>query len=233
MARSGVKKRVLVPGKERAKKNPKSKTQAETPETEEDPKEGPPITSAPRHPVYVEYYKPTPPVRYDRTWRDKATASLKFTPEVQAVFLTHLARTGRWAHSSRAAGISFETVRRHRDQDKIFGDACEAAIQEYRDHIQEAVYEQGVVGIFQPMFDKDGHLVGWKRIVNGTVLLAEARRVNPEYREKTEVDMNLSGGVVVAPATVTPEQWAKMAAEHAASGKATALEAGGDEPDKK
>lgn len=39
-------------------------------------------------------------------------------------------------------------------------------------------------------------------------LLAEAKRVEPAYRERQTIDLNQAGGgVLVAPADVTPEQW--------------------------
>jgi hypothetical protein len=51
-------------------------------------------------------------------------------------------------------------------------------------------------------------LISKERTYPIPLLLAELKRVNPEYRESRQVDVKVSGGVLIAPADVpTIKDW--------------------------
>ena len=163
----------------------------------------------------VRTFKITPrDVFMNRSWRQKIKAPAKFDDERKAVFLQHLSMTGAWSYAARAAGVTYQTMLTHRDKDVDFGDACEMALNLYEDHLREALYEQAVVGIFQPMIDKNGDVSAYRREMSPNLLLAELRKVNPEYRERSTVDMNVNqqqSGVLSVPqrGIASGEEWEK------------------------
>ncbi len=147
-------------------------------------------------------------------WREAIAATLrahKFDEDAMGRFLAVYARTGRKQHSAQAAGVCVQTVNNHIKEDKNFALATAEAIDHFRDKIMEAVYEQAVTGILEPIFGgkfKDVQ-VGAKRVLAPNLLALEAKRVNPAYRDKTTVDMNVTGGVLLVPAAMTPDEWEK------------------------
>jgi len=170
-------------------------------------------------------------VQADQTnWRQKLQQSrIKFDDPQKDVYVTELREHGLKGRAAEAAGVSPATVTKHASIDPDFSEALDEALGTYRDRISNHVNLAGTVGDLMPIFHKgvrvtepilneDGtHALNDKgepryqfaevRQKNYQMLAMEAKRVEPSYREKTTIDLNQSGGgVLVAPAGVTPEE---------------------------
>lgn len=138
--------------------------------------------------------------------------AIKFDDAAKQRFLDHYAKHGRVGQAATAAGVVLMTVLKHRKSDPTFQLAYEEAQQQYADHIQEQVYKQAVEGVVvEPiMGGKDRDIVvGERRQYSPNLLALEAKRVNPEYRERQQLDVAVSGGVLLIPQGMSADEWTK------------------------
>jgi hypothetical protein len=151
-------------------------------------------------------------------WRKKLQASkLKFDDVQKQVYLKHLAQFGRKQHACKAAGVCFETVAKHIENDAEFASAREAAMQDYADAVQQLAYrlmngtKKPIIGV-----DKGTSFIIGHELVHATNLLAmEMKKTNPAYKERSEVDLNggTVGGVLLVPAGMNAEDFIKVEQE--------------------
>lgn len=154
---------------------------------------------------------------------------VRFTPERQLVYLRYLIRSGRRGEAALVAGVSYETMRRMRANDKGFAAAEEAALELHNDMVRalileraekgsdEETYEAAMVHQAKTKDSKHGELskemILTKRVrkKSDAMLLAYAKARMPEFREKGDVIANnASGGVlVVNQASAGSEDWEK------------------------
>lgn len=129
--------------------------------------------------------------------------------EIQAAYLENLAHSGRRVQSAKQAGTSRTTIMRWQQEYPDFDTACEEALEQYRESLQAEIYRRGVEGVDEPVFYQGVH-VGDVRKYSDALLILEAKRHMPEYRDRSTTDVNVKGGVLVVrePAT-TPEEWEK------------------------
>lgn len=151
----------------------------------------------------------------------------RFTPDRQIVFLRYLIRSGRIADSALVAGVSYETVRRFRTNDKQFALAEEAAQALHSDLIRALVLERAEHGNMEETweamlvhqakvlrmqgdspesirlteegggFSKEMVLTKRVRKMSDAMLLAYAKARMPEFREKGDVIANNASGGVL------------------------------------
>ncbi len=126
------------------------------------------------------------------------TARLKFTPAMRKHYLELFEKCGLVTHCARAVGITSETVRKHREKDPEFNEACDRAYGVMQERIEREILRRGVEGVLEPVFYQ-GMIVGHKLMYSDRMLELHAKRHMPEYREKSTVDMNVTGGVLVVP----------------------------------
>lgn len=135
-----------------------------------------------------------------------------FTEDVQAFFLEQLAATGRKYMAAAQAGTTCRTVDRHRKDDPEFAARYDEAMEAYKDHVRATVQRRALEGDLVPIVgrvgkDRDG-IIAYTRKFSDTLLLAEAKRVDPEYRERSSVDMNVkAAGVLVVGTMMGPADW--------------------------
>jgi len=145
----------------------------------------------------------------NETWRERMMQPTKFDDSAKGVFLQHYGMTKRMKHSAMQAGVCFYTVKKAMKDDAVFKKAVDEMAEYYKDHIHE-VHEGQMLGIPEPIMGgkfKDV-VVGWKTVFfNNNHIAMELKRTNPEYNEKTQVDMNVTGGVLVAPASMPMEEY--------------------------
>lgn len=137
-------------------------------------------------------------------WRVKVVAQReKFDDAAKELFLAEYAKNARMGDSARAAGVTPPTVRRHLESDTDFAEACLAAEHEYRDrliaHHQNLVFE----GTTKTSYDRTGNIVSEEKIYPIRLIELELKKHDEGYRDKREVDMKVSGGVLVAPAEMS------------------------------
>ena len=172
-------------------------------------------------------------------WRRKLqTSRLKFDDPAKQVYLQHYRETGLKEHSALQAGVSYKTVQNHRENDPDFAEAEAEAFTAYsasiagevrrrgRDGWDEAVFNKGV-RVIEPILNEDGSqatnedgapLFRYSNVrkFDSGLLILEAKRVIPEYREKQTIDLTTNPGVLVAPADMSPEDWVDTVTSDAA-----------------
>jgi len=134
----------------------------------------------------------------------------KFNAEAQKTFLEEYAKWGRMTESAYAAGVSTQTVRHYLEQDEDFMEAFLEAEGSYKDkliaHHQNLIFE----GIEKEQFDRNGNLISRTKEYPIRLIELELKKHDDGYREKREVKMEHSGGVLVAPAEMPSiEDWEK------------------------
>ena len=123
---------------------------------------------------------------------------VKFTPVKKAEFLEMYSKTGLHNLSARACAVSPETVRRHLKDDPDFAKEYDEVKRDFVDTIESEAYRRAVEGVLEPVFQGKEH-VGNKRVFSDRMLELLLKRHVPEYREKQTVDMNVKGGILIAP----------------------------------
>jgi hypothetical protein len=144
-------------------------------------------------------------------WRKKIQASkIKFDDIQKAIFIKVFSETGRLFEAANAADVSTGTVRNHLTADPEFEEAYERAKAYYREQVVHKVVQKvALEGVLEPIVGgkfKD-EVVAHKRVFATNILAMEMKRVDPGYREKAEVDVNMRGGVLIMPATIPEEEW--------------------------
>ncbi|MCK5612917.1 hypothetical protein KAR91_64180 [Candidatus Pacearchaeota archaeon] len=158
------------------------------------------------------------PVADQSNWRKKLQQSrLKFDDEQKTVYCEALADHGLKGRAAETAGVCRRLVAQHLENDPDFLDAVNEAVDRYRDKRVEKAMDLAFEGIEVKKYNKDGDLIETRRDHPVRLIELELKRIEPGYREKQTVDMNFTGGVMVAPADMTPEEW--IAAEQAKNTK--------------
>ena len=133
----------------------------------------------------------------------------KFTPAKKRDYIALFQKTGLINATARAIGISPETVRRHRKNDIAFGQQMDDSLRDYIDTIETEAYRRAVKGVLEPVYQGQ-KLVGHRRIYSDPLLALILKRHVPEYRERFTADVNIAGGIFVAPMSeATSKDWEK------------------------
>jgi hypothetical protein len=144
----------------------------------------------------------------------KITQRRKFTKKKRERFLELLRETGLVAKSAAAVGIAKVTIDRYRKKDKEFGEAVVQAIEEYRDKLEAELTRRAVEGVETPVFGNLGPglgtgEVGHVRKYSDKLLLELVKKHIPGFRDKIEVDANVTGGVLIVAKPPSEEEWLK------------------------
>lgn len=147
------------------------------------------------------------------TWRKQLRERrIKFDDKAKQRFLEHFSKTSRMMDSAKSAGVTLNTVRSHIENDPEFAEMFEEAREAYRDRCHQHADMLMFEGVQKPVIGgqyKD-EIIAYVTEYSVALLQMELKRVDPSYKERTEIDLNAKGGgVLVAPADQTPEQWIK------------------------
>ena len=134
---------------------------------------------------------------------------VRFTDELKKRFVDLLAQYGVYWKCAKAVGVSAYTVTLHKKDDEEFAEACELAMSVFRDSIEETIIDRAVHGWEEPVYSQRlGTQIGTIHRFDNKLLELLAKRHIPEYRDKQQIDHNVSGGVLVAPASpASAEDW--------------------------
>lgn len=153
---------------------------------------------------------------FDPHWRERISDKIIFDDFLMSRYLNEYSITGNMAAAAHSVGVSIATVRAAIDEDEEFALACNEAREAYAGYVQAAVRRYGVEGIEEKLYDKDGNLRTVRHVVHARLTELEAKRTNPEYRDKQQLDVNVTGGVLVAPAPRSEEDFEKALEENRA-----------------
>lgn len=152
------------------------------------------------------------PVQYqdsEGNWRVKIVSQReKLDDRAKGIFLEHYADHARIGMAAQAAGVTPQTIRRHIEIDPEFAEACVMAEENYRDrlieHHQNLVFE----GTTKITYDRQGNVVSEEKVYPIRLIELELKKHDEGYRDKRDVNMNVSGGVLIAPAdTASIDDW--------------------------
>jgi hypothetical protein len=127
-----------------------------------------------------------------------------FGARLKAKFIEVYEKTGSVSASAAACGISPFTVADHRYEagprfDPEFGQKCAEAYDRWRYTLEKAAYERAIEGMEEHRMDRDGNVIYTKRVFSDNLHLALLKRHIPEFRDRQQVDVNLTAGIVVVP----------------------------------
>lgn len=129
----------------------------------------------------------------------------RFDRDQRDVFLQAFALSGLIFKACRAAGIVQETYRRwQRDNIEGFADEAEEAKAVYRESLEAEIHRRAVDGVPVPLLggkDRDKIIVTVQEY-SDRLLEFHAKRHIPEYREKQQIDLNMTGGVIAIPVPI-------------------------------
>lgn len=166
--------------------------------------------------------------------------SWAFTDERKDRALEAYAESGVIYLAAASSGVSCETIRQHLRTDELFAEAWEEAHRAYCAAVVAEVHRRGVEGTLEPVIGRVGKdtddVITYVRRYSDRLLEFEAKRHMPEYRDKQQVDMNVTGGVLVvhtgggAPGQSIEEELKAFDAEHRAQVESQKALAQGAEP---
>lgn len=115
------------------------------------------------------------------------------------IFLDYFAHTGLKMQAAMAAGISYKVIQRLTETDKEFQAAVMEAEAMYAErvvaHHQKLVFE----GSERVIYNRHGDVVSREKIVYPKLIELELKKVDERYRDKRELDVRVTPGVLVAP----------------------------------
>lgn len=137
------------------------------------------------------------------------TDQYKLNDDVKKVFLEAYAEHGRHGTAARIAGVTMNTIKKHMEKDPVFGAACMEALECYKDRL--IAHHQNLVfnGTQKVTYGRDGGIVSEETIFPIRLIEMELKKHDEGYRDKKDVNVNVKGGVLVAPASVSMDDWEK------------------------
>ena len=137
----------------------------------------------------------------------------QITADSLATFLYHFRRTGNAGVAALAANLSLSAIDKLRSSDSDFAGMYEHAHALFTGEVLErAALEQAVTGIYQPMLDKAGNVVAYKREMAPRLLELMLKRHDKNYRDNHQtVEHQHSGGVMLIPigSKQNEQEWEK------------------------
>jgi hypothetical protein len=127
-------------------------------------------------------------------------------------YLQVLSDTGLMNQAAAEAGLSYNTILRLRKLDDVFREYHDEAMEQYKESLVREAHRRAVDGWQEPVFSQRlGTQIGTIQRYDSRLLELMLKRHIPEFREKFEGEIKISGGVLVAPiAPVSPTSWAEQ-----------------------
>lgn len=120
--------------------------------------------------------------------------SAKRRQEAQEAFLTAYAQTGIITSAAQSANVSRQCVYEWQEHDEAFSLRFHEAEATANDVLRAEIFRRGHEGVEEPVYQL-AKFVGTVRKYSDTLLIFEAKRRMPEYRDKH--DVNISGSLEV------------------------------------
>jgi len=133
--------------------------------------------------------------------------NLKMDAARKRAFCVKYAELGVLRQAAKAVKVDPTTIERQRKSDPSFDEAVKAAYADYCETLEREAHTRAVEGWMEPVF-QGGRCVGEVLKKSDRILELVLKRHIPGYRDKQQVDMNVTGGVLVIPPTPkTSEEW--------------------------
>lgn len=138
---------------------------------------------------------------------------MELTPERLVKYLEALEEFGLQQEACRKSGIAIQAIRDFRKESSEFQSLVDDAMDRFREKIEAEAYRRGVIGWDEPIIggrNKD-RVVATKRMFDSRLLEIMLKRHRPEFRERVEADVKVTGGVLLVPAPAASQaDWARQ-----------------------
>ena len=129
-----------------------------------------------------------------------------FTEKLKEIFLEKLRETCNVTLAAQAVGVASATAYKHRRDDIIFQERWDEALQEGVDLLEAEAHRRAFGGVDEPVFYKGDEVGSVRKYSDSlTMFLLKAHRPD-KYRERSQVDQNVSGGVNLIVETGVPRK---------------------------
>ncbi len=142
-------------------------------------------------------------------WRLRMTTGSKFDEVRRGIFLREMASHGRKSTAAMAAGVSVTTANWAIKNEPDFSEALAHCALIYHDRIVAHHQDLLFNGVETQKFDSKGNLLQITREYPIRLIELELKKHDDGYRDKREINMNVSGGVLIAPPEISIEEWEK------------------------
>jgi hypothetical protein len=161
-------------------------------------------------------------------WRSRSIVNLANRPELWPIAAEAYAKFGRPSAAAAAVGVTTVTIRNLWKSNEDFAALMTEAHETYAAKVQDEIRRRAIDGVDKPVFYK-GEVAGYVKEYSDTLLVLEARRAHPEYREilatprqgQTTVNVNTTSVAVAsgspAAAALDSLQSAQLTAEQRAA----------------
>lgn len=172
----------------------------------------PPAIDAPRK-VHTELPDTLPPVEpmpelYNHQFMDIAGRKQHLTTIDQANFCTELAKHGNKSRAALAIGHTPATIHRYQNDYKQFADGIQLAMEAFAGDVEAELIRRAVHGIDDVKLDNKGNIALTVKKFSDRLLELLTKRHHPEYGDRSTLDVNVKGGLLVLNAeTDTPDEW--------------------------
>lgn len=109
-------------------------------------------------------------------------------PDRMRAYIDALQLHGTYASAAYEVGCDLESARLLRHNDKQFGESCDAAREFHRQTFRDEMKRRAVDGVDEPVY-QGGVLVGTKRVYSDSLLLAMAKRFDPDFIERKQLEV--------------------------------------------
>lgn len=135
----------------------------------------------------------------------------KVTVETLTRFLEAYMECGHKGKAALAAGLSYSSILKAEREDPEFADEVVQAHELFTSRLTDAAFKAAVEGWKVPKYDAKGQLVGHEWKFSERILELLLKRHDPGFRDKQELDVKHSGGVVVVQApAMSMDEWKKQ-----------------------
>lgn len=133
---------------------------------------------------------------------------VKFGMDEKLKFLAAYADHGMVGKAANAAGVSAKTVRGHAAKDPEFGAMLVECEDDYHDRLVEHHQNLLFDGQVKEVYDRNGAIVSKETTYPIRLIEMELKKHDEGYRDKRELKVAVSGGVLIAPAEMkTIDDW--------------------------
>lgn len=146
--------------------------------------------------------------RLKLTWRERSMLDVNlFAQYEKDAYVAVLRAGGRHckALAIEATGFCRMTVEKHLREDVAFREAAETACDSWRSELTARLVKEAREGHEDVIYFKDQPI--GKRKVLETQLRTQLLKTDANYSDRSEVDVKMTGGVMVVPQPLTKQDW--------------------------
>ena len=148
------------------------------------------------------------PALYNHQFMDIAGRPQRLGSHEMAKFCDELAKHGNRSRAARDVGVSSATIKRYENENKVFSDAIQMAIESFAGDVEAELIRRAMEGVTDYKLDNKGNIVLEIKKYSDRLLELLTKRHHAEYGDRSTLDVNVKGGLLVLNAEVeNPDEW--------------------------